>query len=165
MTIEQYRPTILKTLQVYIATPHKYQNIKSQLIVSEDRNDYLIMTYGVHNTESIHKCIFHLQIKDSKIVILRDNTESGIFDKLLNAGLNSDRLIYPDLSQDEIKDFDLTVSLEKVYEEHKSLFEVKANFTKAIKPDATGAELVQLAKIEHEYINCAIAQHPNSRFA
>lgn len=157
---KQYHQIVNKILIDYLNIPRQYQNVESKLIVSEDRNDYIIFVYGTHDTESVHECILHIQIEDDKIIVRRDNTKYNLFDKLLNAKVPSDKIIYPDAPQLKITDY--SVSLEKIYEIHGSLFEVRENFTKALKIDISSSELAKLAAIKHEYINYAIASHPNT---
>ncbi len=158
--VEEYRSIIRKNLTDYLNLPRKYQNVEFKLIASEDRNEYIIFVRGMHDTESVSECILHLQTAGEKIVIYRDSTQSDLFAKLLDAGIPSNKIIYPDAPQLETTDYD--VSLEKIYELHGSLFELKDNFTKALKINIPAAELIKLATIKHDYINCAIASHPNT---
>ena len=157
---KQYHQIVNRILTDYLNVPRQYQNVESKLIKSEDANDYIIFVYGTHDTESIHECVLHVQIEDDKIIVRRDSTKCNLFDKLLDAKVPSDKIIYPDAPQRKITDY--SVSLEKIYELHGSLFEVKENFTKALKQDIPSAELLKLAAIKHEYLNCAIASHPNT---
>ncbi len=91
--IEEYRQKIEQILKDYIAIPYSYGDIKAQLIISNDRNNYLVMTSGWQNKKRVHGCIIHLEIIDDKIWIHRDGTEYGIANELLDAGIPKDKIV------------------------------------------------------------------------
>ena len=162
--VEEYRQIIKNILTDYIAIPYKYQNVKSKLIVSEDRNDYMIVVWGTHDTESVHQCIVHVEICDDKIHIRRQHERYDIYTKLPYTIPQYAYISYDYAYQPSI---DFAVSLEKIYQVHESIFVLKSEPESdygqpKIKSDATSTELTQLAEIGHDFINNEIAQHPNT---
>ncbi len=92
-TIEEYRKKIKSILTDYVSIPYSRGDIKSKLIISNDRNNYLVMTLGWQNKKRVHGCIIHLEIIDDKIWIHRDGTEYGIANELLDAGIAKDKIV------------------------------------------------------------------------
>ena len=92
-TVEEYREKIKNILADYISVPYSQENIKSNLIISNDENNYLVMTSGWQNKKRVHGCIVHLEIIDDKIWIHRDGTEYGIANELVNVGIPKDKIV------------------------------------------------------------------------
>ena len=92
-TIEKYRAKIKYILTDYVSIPYSQGNIKSNLIISNDENNYLVMTAGWQNKKRVHGCIIHLEIIEGKIWIHRDGTEDGIANELVDAGIPKDKII------------------------------------------------------------------------
>ena len=92
-TIEEYREKIKTILTDYISVPYSRGNIESKLIISNDENNYLLMTLGWQNKKIVHGCIIHLEIIEDKIWIHRDGTEYGIANELIDAGISKDKIV------------------------------------------------------------------------
>ena len=85
--LDQYRQIIEQILTEYIAIPYKYGDIISELIISQDKNRYIVITQGWEEDTRVHGCLMHLNIVDGKIWIQRDGTEDGIATDLEAAGI------------------------------------------------------------------------------
>ena len=92
-TLEKWRKKIEVILTDYVSIPYSQGNIKSNLIISKDENNYLVMTSGWQNKKRVHGCIIHLEIIEDKIWIHRDGTEDGIANELVNAGVSKDKIV------------------------------------------------------------------------
>lgn len=92
-TIKEYREKITRILTDYVSIPYSRGDIESKLIISNDNNNYLVMTSGWQNKKRVHGCIIHLEIIDDKIWIHRDGTEYGIANELLDAGIPKDKIV------------------------------------------------------------------------
>ena len=92
-TIIEYRKKIKSILNDYISIPYSRGDIESKLIISNDENNYLVMTTGWQNKKRIHGCIIHLEIIDDKIWVHRDGTEYGIANELLDADISKDKIV------------------------------------------------------------------------
>ncbi len=92
-SLKKYRQTIKSILTNYISIPYSHGNIKSKLIMSNDENNYLVMTAGWQNKKRVHGCIIHLEIINDKIWIHRDGTEYGIANELVDAGISKDEIV------------------------------------------------------------------------
>jgi hypothetical protein len=92
-SIEEYREKIKSILTDYVSIPYSQGDIKSKLIISNDENNYLVMTEGWQSKKRVHGCIIHLEIIDDKIWVHRDGTEYGIANELVNAGISKDNIV------------------------------------------------------------------------
>jgi hypothetical protein len=154
--LEKDRQIIRKILTDYHVFLRTYSHLESKLIISEDENNYLIVLYGLHDNQQFHDFIVHVQIKDN-IHLIRDDI--CLDNKLSNAGVKG-LTYYQHYSQPFQIEF--AISLEKIYELHKSVFVPGTNPKQPIiKLDATPSELRELARIESKDIGIAIAFHPN----
>lgn len=159
-TLEQKRQTILKVLTEYHIFLQKYSYLKSKLIITEDRNNYLILLYGWHENKYFHDFIVHVQFQDDWINLLKDNIYLDY--KLFKAGLEQFQNHGYYKHPCNTFQCEFAIDLAKIYELHKSCFISETNPKKPIiKPDATTEKLKELAKIESKYIRKSIACHPN----
>ena len=85
--LETYRKIIHQVLTDYAAIPYQYGDIKTEFIISQEGNRYLLITMGWENRTRVHGCVVHLDIIDGKIWIQRDGTEDGIATDLVAAGI------------------------------------------------------------------------------
>jgi hypothetical protein len=92
-SIKEYREKIKNILTDYVSIPYSQGDIKSKLIISNDENNYLVMTEGWQNKKRVHGCIIHLEIIDNKIWVHRDGTEYGIANELVNARISKDNIV------------------------------------------------------------------------
>jgi len=92
-TLDQYRDTIQTILQQYAAIPYSYGQVTTELIVSQDRNHFLLIDEGWKDGLRVHGCLVHVQIRNEKIWIQRDGTEDGITDELVAAGIPKDKIV------------------------------------------------------------------------
>jgi hypothetical protein len=66
---------------------HTANNLEIQTLFNDEQNDYQILCLGWHDDDRIHRCLIHIQIKDQKIWIEQDETEIGIANELVEAGV------------------------------------------------------------------------------
>jgi hypothetical protein len=92
-TIEEYREKIKNILTDYVSVPYSRGDIESKLIISNDQNNYLVMTSGWQKKKRVHGCIIHIEIIEDKIWIHRDGTEYGIANELVDAGISKDKIV------------------------------------------------------------------------
>ena len=91
--IEKYRQIIHKVLREYASIPYTYGELKTKLIISQDLNNYLLITQGWENDVRVHGCLVDIEIIDGKIWIQRDGTEDGIANELVLAGVPKDDIV------------------------------------------------------------------------
>ncbi|MBW4631596.1 MAG: XisI protein [Iphinoe sp. HA4291-MV1] len=68
-TLEEYRENIYQILTSHAKIPYSYGEIKSEVVVSQDRNHYLLMISGWDGNLRIHGCVVDVEIINDKIWI------------------------------------------------------------------------------------------------
>ena len=92
-TLAQYRAIIQQELKEYTEIPYAHGDLKCRLIISEDRNDFLLITQGWEDDLQVHGCLVHIEIIGDKIWIHRDGLEDGIASDLLRAGISKSQIV------------------------------------------------------------------------
>ena len=92
-TIKEYREKIKSILTNHVSIPYSQGDIEAKLIISNDENNYLVMTAGWQNKKRVHGCIIHIEIIEDKIWIHRDGTEYGIANELVDARISKDKIV------------------------------------------------------------------------
>lgn len=92
-TLVNYHQIIYPILKEYADLPYRYGDLKHELIVSEDKTQYLLMTVGWEKGVRVHGCITHLEVIADKIWVQRDGLEAGIANDLVKAGIPKDKIV------------------------------------------------------------------------
>lgn len=88
--IKPYRQIIIDLLQKYIHLPAINvggDDVEEQLIVDEKRDHYQVLAIGWEDGKRVYYPVFHLDIRDGKIWVQEDATDSRIVDQLENEGV------------------------------------------------------------------------------
>lgn len=67
--------------------------IETEVIFDENRDRYLLIDLGWQEHQRIYNCVIHLEIRDSKIWIQRNQTDKPIADVLINMGVAKEDII------------------------------------------------------------------------
>ncbi|MFN6526870.1 XisI protein [Nostoc sp. ChiSLP03a] len=81
--------TILKRHSIH----HSNDDTEVQLIFDTERNHYQVLHLGWEELRRVYGCIIHIDIKDGKIWIQRDGTETGVANELVTAGVPKQDII------------------------------------------------------------------------
>ncbi|QYO65157.1 XisI protein [Leptolyngbya sp. 7M] len=91
-TLDQYRDVVYKILSQY--TPLMSQSgITSTVIISEDRNHFIVINEGWEGKRRIHNLVFHAEFRDRKLWIHHDGIDHGITEELVAAGIPKDQIV------------------------------------------------------------------------
>ncbi|MGB3263672.1 MAG: XisI protein [Microcoleus sp.] len=85
--LDEYRDLIYQILSYYANLPYRYGDISSYVIVSQDRNHFMLMHEGWQDRKRIHGAVVHVEIRNGKLWIHYDGIEDGITDELLEGGV------------------------------------------------------------------------------
>ncbi len=91
--IDQWRDALEKILQYYADIPCRYGEVLTYLVVSRDRNHYMLIQEGWENTRRIHGTIVHDEIRNDKIWIHYDGIEDSVTEELVAIGVPKDHII------------------------------------------------------------------------
>ncbi|MBW4532684.1 MAG: XisI protein [Pleurocapsa minor HA4230-MV1] len=68
-------------------------DIETEVIFDLDRDRYLLIDLGWQKHQRIYNCVIHLEIRDSKIWIQRNQTDQPIADVLIAMGVAKEDII------------------------------------------------------------------------
>ncbi|GBF82829.1 XisI protein [Aphanothece sacrum] len=85
--LEKYRKIIRQVLTPYLNIYYANVKVRNRAAFDQETDQYLIISEGWNNQEHLHSCLIHLEIINNKIWIQCDNTEDGIANELVAAGI------------------------------------------------------------------------------
>ncbi|MCU0566021.1 MAG: XisI protein [Oculatellaceae cyanobacterium Prado106] len=85
--LTHYQDLIKQVLNDYARSRSHSNNLEIHTLFNDLQNDYQILYLGWHDDDRIHRCLIHIQIKGRKIWIEQDETEVGIANELVEAGV------------------------------------------------------------------------------
>ncbi|MEB3231546.1 MAG: XisI protein [Leptolyngbyaceae bacterium] len=85
--VDQWRETLTKILQYYAGLPYCYGEINNLVIISQDRNHFMLVNEGWGQHRRVHGTVVHAEIRNGKIWIHYDGIEEGITDELVESGV------------------------------------------------------------------------------
>jgi hypothetical protein len=99
--LDQYREILYKILSQYTPlmskpvceAPSLENRITSTVIVSEDRNHFLVLNEGWEGKRRIHSLVFHAEFREGKLWIHHDGIDHGITEELVAAGIPKDQIV------------------------------------------------------------------------
>jgi XisI protein len=84
--LEQYRQAIQTVLFDY-AQPTNDPDLETQVICDRDHDHYQLVSLGWQGQRRFYSCLMHLDIKDQKIWIQRNQTDRLIAQELVALGV------------------------------------------------------------------------------
>ncbi len=85
--LEKYRQIIRKILTNYVKISYSNVQVRNRAAFDRETDQYLIISEGWNKQEHLHSCLIHVEIINNKIWIQCDNTEDGIANELVTAGI------------------------------------------------------------------------------
>lgn len=91
--IEVYRSIIRDILKSYLDISYANANIRNRAAFDTKNDQYLIISEGWNQKEHLHSCLIHIEIMNGKVWIQCDNTESGVANELVAAGILPEKIV------------------------------------------------------------------------
>jgi XisI protein len=91
--VDQWRETLENILQYYADLPYRYGEVQTYVVVSRDRNHFILMHEGWEQDRRMHGFLVHAEIRNDKIWIHYDGIEDGITGELVAAGVPKDHIV------------------------------------------------------------------------
>ena len=91
--LTNYRQYIQKFLQEQTQGQTIGGDIETEVIFDLDRDRYLLIDLGWHEHQRIYNCVIHLEIRDGKIWIQRNQTDRPIANILIAMGVAKEDII------------------------------------------------------------------------
>lgn len=85
--LEKYQEIVQNLLKVYAAYSSDDQDVDTELILDTIRDHYQLVHVGWHNDRRVYGCILHLDIKNGKVWLQHNGTESDIAAELVEMGI------------------------------------------------------------------------------
>ncbi len=91
--LEYYRLFIQDLLTCYIAELPANAEVESQLLIDTQRDHYQWMRVGWKGSQRIYHVVIHLDIKDGKVWIQQNTTDTGLVQALLTGGIDREDIV------------------------------------------------------------------------
>lgn len=85
--LDSYRKIICEVLRSYLDITYANVDLKNRQIFDRETDRYIILSEGWQQQQHLHSCLIYVEIIDTKAWIQLDNTEDGIAEELINAGI------------------------------------------------------------------------------
>jgi len=93
LPLDQWRKILENILQYYADLPYRYGDVITYVVISQDRNHYILVNEGWEKDHRVHGCIVHVEFRNDKIWIHYDGIEDGITAELVAAGVPKDHIV------------------------------------------------------------------------
>jgi hypothetical protein len=91
--IEQYRQYIRQFLSAQAKSEENPLSVECQLVFDAEHDHYQLLDVGWEGLKRIYYCYIHLDIKDGKVWIQRNITETDIAAELVEMGLAKEDIV------------------------------------------------------------------------
>jgi hypothetical protein len=91
--LESFRNVIKRILTVHTQQSSSLGKIETVPMFDEHSDNYLIVDLGWDRTGRVHAVPLHLRIRNEKIWVEVDNTDCGIVQELLDAGISKEQIV------------------------------------------------------------------------
>ena len=91
--INECRKIIKQLLIEYSKFKPAYGDIETDVIFDDERNHYQLVHIGWKNKQRICGAIIHISLKNGKVWIQYDGTESGVAVELVEAGIPREQIV------------------------------------------------------------------------
>jgi XisI protein len=91
--LDYYRQCIEKLLLEFGQDPPVNGQIEVEFVFDKERDRYLVIDLGWNEHHRIYNCFIHLDIKDGKILIQRNQTDRSFADELVQMGIPKEEIV------------------------------------------------------------------------
>lgn len=91
--LEQYRQAIRSLLQNYAAEMNQDDQLETQVIFDREHDHYQLVSLGWQGQRRFYSCLMHLDIKNGKVWIQRNQTDQLIAQKLAAMGVAREDIV------------------------------------------------------------------------
>jgi len=93
--VVRYREIIHRLLEEYCAflTELTKTDVDTEILCDDMHGQYMVMRIGWRAETRVHRPVFYLRLKDSKIQVEEDWTKEGIANELMQAGVPASDIV------------------------------------------------------------------------
>ncbi len=99
--IDKYKDIVQEEMTYRASATSANSNIKRHLVVNTDRTDFVVLSFGWKGKIFRHYIVFHIQIKNKKIYIYKNNTYVGLMDIFIKNGISRNDIVIGFLTEFE----------------------------------------------------------------
>lgn len=85
--VEDYPRYVEEIIERYGQYKPAYGDVEVQTIIDREHHHYQLVNVGWNKNQRIRGCVLHVDIKDNRIWIQHDGTETGIANELVEIGV------------------------------------------------------------------------------
>jgi hypothetical protein len=85
--VEDYPKYVEKVIRRYGQYTPTYGDIETQMVLDHEHHHYHLINVGWNKNQRVRGCVLHIDIKNNKIWIQHDGTESGVANELTEMGV------------------------------------------------------------------------------
>ncbi len=93
VSIENYVKYIETIIKRYGQYKPSYGDVEVQMIFDRENYHFQLINVGWNKNQRIRGCVLHIDIKDGKIWIQHDGTETGVANELLEMGVPKENIV------------------------------------------------------------------------
>jgi hypothetical protein len=91
--LSHYRSVVKQVLSQHAEYIPSHGQIETISVFDERNENYLLLDLGWDRTGRVHAAVLHLRLRDDKVWIEKDGTETGIAQELLEAGIPKEDIV------------------------------------------------------------------------
>lgn len=88
-----YRACIQKVLEKHAKYQSPYGDVETEIIADTVNDHYQLLYVGWEKHRRVHGSVFHIDIKNDKIWIQYDGTETGVANDLVELGVPKENIV------------------------------------------------------------------------
>ncbi len=88
-----YSQAVERVLNVYANIPYAHGELRCEALFDREHDRYALITLGWNAGKRMHFTLVHIDIVDGKVRIEKDNTEDGVAEELVQAGIPKSQIV------------------------------------------------------------------------
>lgn len=92
-SLSAYRDAVKRVLMTYAKIPYAHGELSCEALFDGVNDRYALVTLGWQAGKRVHFVLVHIDIRDGKVWIEKDNTEEGVARELVEAGVPKSQIV------------------------------------------------------------------------
>jgi hypothetical protein len=92
-TLSLYRQAVERVLLPYTEIPYAHGDLRCEAVFDRERDRYVLLTLGWITGKRVHFPLVHISLVAGKVWIEKDNTEDGVAEELVDAGIPKSHIV------------------------------------------------------------------------
>jgi hypothetical protein len=92
-SVSTYREAIERVLSSYTQIPYAHGDLRCEALFDREHDRYALITLGWNAGKRVHFPLVHIDLMGGKVWIEKDNTEDGVAEELVHAGVPKSQIV------------------------------------------------------------------------